>query len=46
MLQTAEGRVLFQGPWRADASDLAAALDAAFARSGAASSVADLERTR
>jgi hypothetical protein len=44
MLQTAEGRVLFQGPWRADASELVAAFDTAFG--GSVAAVADLERAR
>ncbi len=44
MLQTNEGRVLFQGPWSADASGLIAALDEAFGATSIGSSVADLER--
>jgi len=44
MLQTAEGRVLFQGPWRADTSELVAAFDA-FAEA-AARSMADLDPAR
>lgn len=47
LLQTAEGRVLFQDQWGADASPrLIAALDEAFGRSAGASAFAGLEAVR